>query len=109
MTMAAGLGSLTDDDYTKNNCKEIICVRENTVCELKKLGFTMTDSSANFIFARHSKADGEKFYLELKKKGVLVRHFATEKLCNYNRITVGSEEQMKIFIEKLTEVLEEIL
>ncbi len=109
MTMAAGLGSLTDDDYTKKNCSEIISVRAKTVEALKELGFVMTDSMANFIFARHPKADGEKIYLKLKEKGVLVRHFGSQRLCQYNRITVGSDEQMKIFIEKLKEVLEELL
>lgn len=109
MTMAAGLGSLTDDDYTRKNCSEIISVRAKTVEALKNLGFVMTDSMANFIFARHPKADGEKIYLKLKEKGVLVRHFASQRLCQYNRITVGSDEQMKIFIEKLKEVLEELL
>lgn len=109
MTMAAGLGSLTDDDYTKKNCNEIISVRAKTVDALKELGFIMTDSMANFIFARHPKADGEKIYLKLKEKGVLVRHFGSQRLCQYNRITVGSDEQMKVFIEKLKEVLEELL
>ena len=109
MTMAAGLGSLTDDDYTRKNCSEIISVRAKTVDALKDLGFIMTASLANFIFARHPKADGEQIYLRLKEKGVLVRHFNTERLCQYNRITVGSDEQMKIFIEKMREVLEELL
>ncbi len=109
MTMAAGLGSITDENYTRDNCREIIRVREKTADRLKKMGFVMTDSAANFIFARHPKADGEQIYLRLKEKGVLIRHFSADRLCSYNRITVGSDEQMDIFIEKLKEVLEEIL
>ncbi len=108
MTMAAGIGTLEDEDYTKQNCKKIIEVREWTVKALKRLGFVMTNSTANFIFAKHPCFDGKQIYLCLKGKGVLVRHFDTPRLREYNRITVGSAEQMQIFIEKLTQVLEEI-
>ncbi len=109
MTMACGIGSLLDGKYFETNCKKIINVREWTKCELSKLGFSMTDSKANFIFATHPQADGKEIYLKLKQKGVLIRHFDSERLSQYNRITVGSATQMKMFIEKLKEVLEEII
>ena len=109
MTMAAGVGTLLDEDYVRANCRKIMEVREWTVAQLKSIGFTMTDSKANFLFAAHPKADGKEVYLRLKEKGVLVRHFDTPRLCRYNRITVGSREQMEIFMEKLKEVLEELL
>ena len=109
MTMAAGIGSLKDDNYTKANCQEIIENRKWTEKQLKKLGFSMTDSLANFIFAKHKKADGKQIYLKLKEKGVLVRHFDKERLYDYNRITIGNKEQMKIFIKTLKEVLKELV
>ncbi len=109
MTMAAGIGSLKDDTYTKENCAEIQAVREWTTAELLKLSFTVTDSVANFIFAKHSTVSGKEIYLRLKEKGVLVRHFEKERLYDYNRITVGSKEQMIIFIETLKKVLEELV
>lgn len=109
MTAAAGIGALLDDEYTKRNCQEIETNREWTQTELKKLGFSMTDSLTNFIFAKHEKADGKQIYLKLKEKGVLVRHFDKEKLAAYNRITIGSREQMEIFIKTLKEVLKELL
>ncbi len=109
MTMAAGIGSLSDDSYTKENCRKIMEVREWTNAELAKLGFTMTDSDANFIFAKHRSADGKSIYLSLKKKGVLIRHFDSDRLSSYNRITIGSSEDMRTFIDVLKEVLEELL
>ena len=109
MTMAAGIGSLKDDTYTKENCAEIQAVREWTTAELCKLSFAVTDSRANFIFAKHSTVSGKEIYLRLKEKGVLVRHFEKERLYDYNRITVGSKEQMIIFIETLKKVLEELV
>lgn len=108
MTMAAGVGVLEDEEYTRENCRRIAEIRSWTNEELKKLGFVMTDSLANFIFAKHPQVDGKEIYLRLKEKGVLIRHFDSEKLCQYNRITVGSAEQMQILIDKLKEILEEI-
>lgn len=109
MTMAAGVGVLMDEDYTKANCQTIIKVRAWTVEQLKAMGFETTDSKANFIFAKHPKADGKEIYLRLKQKGVLIRHFDTPRLCEYNRITVGSREQMEIFLNMLKQVLEELI
>lgn len=106
MTMAAGIGAISDTDYFEANCKKIIEAREYTANELKKLGFTMTGSSSNFIFAKHGKVGGMELYLALKEKGVLIRHFETPLLKDYNRITVGSVEQMQQFITVLTGVLE---
>uniref|UniRef100_UPI004056E9CB histidinol-phosphate transaminase n=1 Tax=Agathobacter sp. TaxID=2021311 RepID=UPI004056E9CB len=108
MTMAAGVGTLMDDFYTKENCKTIQEVRTWTMEALKAMDFTMTDSMANFIFARHKTADGKQIYLKLKEKGILIRHFDTKCLSSYNRITVGSKEQMQVFLTALKEVLEEL-
>lgn len=109
MTMAAGVGTLLDGEYAKENCLKIAENRRWTTEKLAEMGFTFTESKANFIFAKHSEADGKEIYLKLKEKGVLVRHFDSARLSDYNRITVGSKEQMQIFIDTLKEVLEEIL
>lgn len=109
MTMAAGVGVLMDEDYTRTNCRTIMQVRAWTTQQLSSMGFETTDSKANFIFAKHPKADGKEIYLRMKQKGVLIRHFDTPRLCEYNRITVGSREQMDIFINTLKEVLEELI
>lgn len=109
MTMAAGVGALMDEEYTRANCRTVMENRAWTMEQLKAMGFEMTDSKANFIFAKHPGADGKEIYLRMKQKGVLIRHFDASRLCQYNRITVGSREQMEIFVLKLKEVLEELL
>ncbi len=108
MTMAAGIGTLIDNNYCLENCKKIIESRIWTVNKLKELGFVLTDSKTNFVFAKHPSYSGKYIYLKLKEKGVLIRHFETDRLKDYNRITIGSAKQMSVFIEKLKEVLEEL-
>ena len=80
-----------------------------TVAELKALGFAVLDSSANFIFATHPKIDGKEMYLTLKANGILVRHFDKPALCQYNRVTIGTREQMETFIEKVRTLWEDVL
>ncbi len=106
MTMAAGLGCVKDEDYTQRNCREIIKTRNETVKELEKIGFTCTNSTSNFIFAKHERIDGETIYMQLKSRGILVRHFTGEKIKEYNRITVGTPKQMKALIKTLKTILE---
>ena len=74
---------------------------------VKKLVFEVLPSKANFVFAKSDKIDGEKLYLELKNRGILVRHFTKDTICQYNRITIGTIEQMQKLIETITLILEE--
>ena len=108
MSAAAGLGAITDQAYFKDNCKKIIENREYTESQLIKLGFTLDKSNANFTFAKSDKIGGKQLYLRLKEKGILVRHFDSDRIKDYIRITIGSMEQMKIFIKKVKEILEKI-
>ena len=107
LTQLMGVKALEEQEYYDNNCKKIIENREFAVGELEKIGFFVLDSKANFIFAKHEKISGEKIYLSLKDKGVLVRHFTTEKIKDFNRITIGTRQQMETLVEKLNEIIEE--
>ncbi len=107
MTMAAGLGVLEDEAYTRANCRAVMQTRENTAKALKSMGFEVLDSRANFLFAKHPQLDGKQLYLNLKERGVLIRHFDTPRLKEYNRITIGSDEQMQILLDTITQIMEE--
>lgn len=94
MAQAAGIGAFEDEEYTRENCKKIAENREYFVARLKDLGFEVLPSTANFVFAKHPKFSGKKLYEELKKIGILVRHFDKPRLMEYNRITIGTRQQM---------------
>ena len=106
MTMAAGLGALEDADYTNQNCRTIMENRAWTTRELRDLGFEVLDSATNFIFARHPRLNGQETYLNLKKRGILVRHFEKPRLEAFNRITIGTMDQMQALVSALAQELE---
>ena len=109
LTQVAGYAAILENDYYMSNCQQIIDTREQTACELKRLGFDVLPSKANFIFAKSKSISGGILYEELKKRGILVRHFNDERIREYNRITIGTPHQMCIFIETVKQIMEEML
>lgn len=92
-------------DYYRKVTDYVIEVRELSKRELVKLGFYVTDSETNFIFASHKNKKASDLYKKLKDKGILVRYFNLPRIDNFIRITVGTKEQMQKFIEELKNIL----
>ncbi len=107
MTEAAGVAALIDNDYYMENCKTVMRNREMTKASLEEMGFTVLSSSANFLFAKTERIEGEELYRKLKENGILVRHFNKERIRDYNRITIGTEEQMMALLGAIKRILEE--
>ena len=106
MTMAAGIGALEDDAYFRANCQTIMENRDWFTRELEALGFSIVPSKANFVFVRHEHLGGRMLNLALREEGILVRHFDSPKLTDYNRITIGSRPQMEALVTALKKILE---
>ncbi len=107
VTLAAGEAALGDRAYFEKCVSSIKETRAYTAGELKKLGFVMTESKANFLFARHPDIGGETLYKELKKRRVLVRWLSGERTREYTRITIGTREQMDALINAVKDILKE--
>ena len=99
--LVCGAAAVRDRDYFEENIKKIKETRERAKRELSGLGFEFTDSGANFLFVRHPEYDGTRLFTRLKEAGIYVRHWEDERIRQYLRITVGTDEEM----EKLFEFL----
>ena len=108
LTMAAAVATIENDAYYVRNSRIIQDNRAYTVSELDKLGFETLPSKANFIFTHSPLVDGGRLYRELKARGVLVRHWDKPAIAGWCRVTIGSREQMDIFLEKVREILKEV-
>ena len=107
MTLAAGVAALSDAAYYRANCETVAENRDATAAELESLGFTVIPSKANFLFAKHPAIDGKQLYLTLKERGILIRHFDKPRIRDYNRITVGTKEQMETLVASIKQILNE--
>ena len=109
LTLLLGETTVEAEPYYQQKCQAIRETRGWTTAQLESLGFAVLPSDANFLFAKSDKVSGGELYAALKAKGILVRHFTNPKICDYNRITIGTPEQMETFISKVKEVLYENL
>ncbi len=107
MTAAAGVAALAENSYYKHNCRIIAENRDRLIRELRRLGFAVTDSVANFVFAKSDRIGGGELYRRLKDMGILVRHFNKPDITDYNRITVGTAEQCNALLAAVKQILEE--
>ena len=97
--------AIRDDEYFNETTNKIIKTREETTIRLKELNFKVLESKANFIFIKHDTLGGQYLYEELKNNGILVRHFNKERIEDYLRVTIGTDEEMRTFINKLKKIL----
>lgn len=107
LTLAAGRAAMEDTAYFDATRSRIIETRAWTAAALKALGFELTDSRANFLFARTARMEGGALYRALKAKGILVRHFDAPRISDYLRITVGTPEQMAALVDTIQKIFTE--
>ncbi|MBR6258288.1 MAG: histidinol-phosphate transaminase [Lachnospiraceae bacterium] len=105
LTIAVGAAALKDDAYFKDITAKTIATREHMKEELKRLGFSFADSKTNFVFATHEKIPAEEIFKYLKEKNIYVRYWNKPRINNHLRISVGTDEEAKILINALEELL----
>ena len=105
LSIEMGAASIEDDEYFKSTCKKVIETRERVTLELEKLGFDVLDSQTNFIFATHNEHNMKTLFEYLKTQKVFIRYFSLPRIENYVRITIGTNEEMDIFLKKTKEFI----
>ena len=106
-SIIAGVASVEDEAYFQKITGKVIATREWTKKELTRLGFTFTDSKTNFIFATHKSIPAQEIFDVLRENQIFVRHWNKERISNYLRISIGTDEEMKQVIEFLEKYIEE--
>lgn len=107
LTLKLGAAAVASADYYEARAAQIAATREETARRLRLLGFTAPASKANFLFVAHPGLDGERLYRKLKDRGVLIRHFSDPRFALYNRVTIGTPEEMDVFLRQVEEILRE--
>ena len=105
VTEAVAIAALSDKKYYAELVDKINAQREETADALRQLDFEVLPSSSNFIFARHKRISGSEIYFQLKENGVLVRHFKSDRINDFVRITIGTKEEMKILLTEISKIV----
>ncbi len=97
--------AVKDVDYFQATVNKIKETRNNTARALSNMGFRLTDSKTNFLFMTHTRINAKDLYEYLLDKNILVRYFSKERIDGYIRVSVGTDEHMKIFIDSVKEYM----
>ncbi len=106
LAQAAGAAAIRDAGYLRSCAAKIMATRERTAESLRRLGFEVLESRANLLCGGHERA--AELFSALRERGVLVRHFDRPRIDRFLRISIGTDEEMAVVVERLREILEEM-
>jgi len=105
MAQCAATAAVNDPEYSRRMCQRIIQTREHVRAKLLDMGFNVLPSSTNFLFVSHRSFTGSELLLKLKQQGILVRHFQKPGIENWLRVSIGTDEEMEVFVQALENIL----
>lgn len=105
LSIVAGAEALRDPRWMEGNVRRVRRTRDAMIRRLVEMGFEVPRSQANFVFARRPGEDLEPLYESLKRRGVLVRYFATPGLRDALRITVGTDDEVAVLLRVLGQLV----
>jgi histidinol-phosphate aminotransferase len=101
VALVAGAEALNDAAWMRRNVERVKHTRETAIARLRKMGFEVPDSSANFVLARIAERDLGPLARAIRKSGILVRHFATPMLRDALRISIGTPAEMNALFKAI--------
>lgn len=108
LALAGAAAAVLDSAYYDAINRRVIATREKTAEALSGLGFTVLPSSANFIFIKAPGIGGAEFYAALRENGILARHFNKNRIADFLRVSIGTGEQMDMFIDVCKKITGEV-
>jgi len=104
LSLIAALAALEDRPWMERNVARIQRTRRKLTWGLKRLGFQVYPSQANFVMAQRQGENLRGLYEELKRRKILVRYFDAPGLTDSLRITVGTPQQVQALLKELESI-----
>jgi len=115
LALVGAEAAVSDADYYDEINRRVIATRERVTKTLRNRGFTVLPSAANFIFIKapvnSSNVNGEPcvsgsdFMAALRERGMLVRRFNKNRIADYLRVSMGTDEEMDAFLEACAAII----
>lgn len=106
-SIVCGAQAVRDKDYFYETLDKVLATREHVKRELRGLGFQMPDSKTNFLFITHEKLSAKELFEALREEHIYVRHFNKPRISDYLRVSIGTDEEMNIFLRAVMEYMKE--
>lgn len=105
LAMEGAKAAILDETHFDATRNSIILTRERVSARLADLDFNVLPSKANFLFITHKTKPASALFSGLRKKGVLVRYFDKPLIDNFLRVTIGTDEEMDVFLKCMEELI----
>ncbi|RJX26390.1 MAG: histidinol-phosphate transaminase [Desulfurivibrio sp.] len=105
LAIRGAVAAMEDRQYFEQTRQMIMRTREELAGKLRGFGFEVLPSAANFVFARHPVWDAAELAARLREKAIIVRHFRQERIEQFLRITVGTDDQCAALCRALALIL----
>lgn len=104
LSLVAATTALQDLPWMNRNARRIRQSRKRLSNALRRLGFQVYPSHANFVLARKPGENLKPVYEALKRRMILVRYFDAPRLQDCLRITVGAPKEVQALVNELTAI-----
>jgi histidinol-phosphate aminotransferase len=104
LAQAAGKAAVLDAPYYESINRAIVRTRGRVSASLSDLGFEALPSSANFLFIRHPRFAGKEIFTRLRERDILVRHWDRDRIRDFLRVSIGTDDEMDVFISACKEI-----
>mgnify|MGYP003327509182 FL=1 len=100
----AACHAIQDNEHISKSVQLNSNQREYLMTKLGEMGMECIPSHGNFISFK-GPFNSDQLFINLMKKGVIVRPIALYEMPEFIRVTVGTEDENNYFLQKLEEVL----
>jgi histidinol-phosphate aminotransferase len=108
LAQKTAVAALLDVGYCAAMTARIVATRERVAQSLARMGFVVLPSAANFLFVTHERVEARQRYERLGAEGIWVRHFDQPRIKNYIRLSIGTDEEMDVFLQRVERELSTI-
>jgi histidinol-phosphate aminotransferase len=105
IALAGASAAVRDAAYYDEINGRVAATRERVANSLRGLEFTVLPSESNFLFIKPPNIKGADFFATLREKGILVRHFNKDKIKDYMRVSIGTDEDMDTFLKACEKII----
>ena len=105
IAIAAATTAIKDQGYFKETVEKVKAERKRLSEQLRAIGFTLPDSSSNFVFAEHQARKAKSIFDKLVQRNIYVRYWDLPGIENKLRISVGTKEQNDTLLSALKEIV----
>ena len=103
-SLLMGTEAVKDEAYFRETLNKIVATRESVKAELETLGFFVLDSKTNFLFAKPERISAKYIFEKLREENIYVRYFAKPRIDEFLRITIGTDEEMAVFLDAVKKI-----